>query len=66
MKKGKVKFFNREKRFGFITEHESGKDYFVHESGCTDVIADGDEVTFEIGEGKNGPMAVNVQQDTEA
>lgn len=63
MKTGTVKFFNRDKRFGFITESGTSKDYFVHESGCDDVIADGDNVVFEIGEGKKGPMAVNVRQN---
>lgn len=62
MKKGKVKFFNRDKGFGFITD-ESGQDWFVHETGCDDVIAQNDTVTFEVGEGKKGPMAINVKQD---
>ena len=62
MKKGKVKFYNRVKEFGFITEHESGKDFFVHATGLEDIIADGDEVTFDIGEGRKGPMAVGVKQ----
>ncbi len=63
MKKGKVKFYNRVKEFGFITEDETGKDFFVHATGLIDIIADGDPVTFEIGEGRKGPMAINVKQE---
>ena len=62
MKKGIVKFFNHEKGFGFITDNETGKDVFVHKSGCVDVIADGDSVTFDMGEGQKGPMAIDVKQ----
>ena len=61
MKKGKVKFFNKLKGFGFITDDETGKDIFVHSSGLKDQVQDGDDVTFEMGEGKKGPMAVDVQ-----
>jgi len=61
MKKGKVKFFNKEKGFGFIVDNETGKDIFVHSSSLKDQVREGDEVTFELGEGKKGPMAVNVR-----
>jgi len=61
MKKGKVKFFNKQKGFGFIVDDESGKDIFVHSSSLKDQVQDGDAVTYEVGEGKKGPMAVNVQ-----
>ena len=62
MKKGKVKFFNRVKGFGFIQDEESGKDVFVHSSGLADQIGDGDEVTFELKEGPKGLNAVNVKR----
>ncbi len=61
MKKGKVKFFNESKGFGFICDNETGKDVFVHVSGLKEDIREGDEVTFEVTEGKKGPNAVNVQ-----
>ncbi len=61
MKKGKVKFFNKQKGFGFIVDDETGKDIFVHSSSLKDQVQDGDAVTYEVGEGKKGPMAVNVQ-----
>jgi cold shock protein len=58
---GTVKFFNRTKRFGFISG-EDGKDYFVHATGLMpDVtIAEGDKVSFEVVEGEKGPKADRV------
>ena len=61
MKKGKVKFYNSAKGFGFINDHETGQDIFVHSSGLKDQIHDGDEVTFEVTEGKKGLNAVEVK-----
>ena len=61
MNKGTVKFFNESKGFGFITEDESSKEYFVHVSGLIDEIRDGDAVEFELKEGKKGMNAVNVR-----
>jgi cold shock protein len=58
---GTVKFYNESKGYGFITEDESKKDYFVHSSGVKSKIRNNDKVTFEVGEGKKGPMAVDVQ-----
>jgi cold shock protein len=61
MKNGKVKFFNDSKGFGFIKDTESDKEYFVHASGLVDRIKEGDNVTFELQEGKKGLNAVNVK-----
>ncbi len=61
MNKGTVKFFNDSKGFGFIKDGESGNEYFVHASGLNDVIAENDEVTFDLQEGKKGLNAVNVK-----
>ena len=61
MKKGKVKFFNNSKGFGFIQDSESGKDIFVHVSGLKDDIREGDEVIFDVQEGKKGLNAVGVK-----
>ena len=61
MSKGTVKFFNDSKGFGFITEEGSGKEHFVHISGLIDDIREGDEVEFELTEGKKGLNAVNVK-----
>lgn len=60
MNKGTVKFFNDTKGFGFISEEGTNKDYFVHVSGLNDEIREGDEVEFDLEEGKKGLNAVNV------
>lgn len=61
MKKGTVKFFNDTKGFGFIVDDESKSEYFVHVSGLIDEIKEGDEVEFELQDGRKGLNAVNVK-----
>ncbi len=61
MNKGTVKFFNETKGFGFISEEGTEKDHFVHVTGLIDEINEGDEVEFELEEGKKGLNAVNVK-----
>ena len=61
MHKGTVKFFNESKGFGFITEEGTSKDHFVHVSGLIDEIREGDEVEFELTEGKKGLNAIYVK-----
>lgn len=63
MERGKVKWFNAEKGFGFI-EREDGNDVFVHFSAITmegfKTLEEGEEVEFEVVEGEKGPQASNV------
>ena len=61
MSKGTVKFFNASKGYGFITEEGAEKDHFVHISGLIDDIREGDQVEFDLQEGKKGLNAVNVK-----
>jgi len=61
MNKGKVKFFNDAKGYGFIKDDDSGKEYFVHVSGLIDEIKEDDEVTYDLSEGRKGLNAVNVK-----
>jgi cold shock protein len=59
---GTVKFFNTEKRFGFIKHDDSNKETFVHASGLIEPIAEGDKVEFEVQDGQKGLTAVNVKK----
>ncbi|MFK7799185.1 MAG: cold-shock protein [Aureispira sp.] len=61
MNNGTVKFFNDSKGFGFITPDDGGKDVFVHVNGLNgDFLNEGDQVSYEVEEGRKGLNAVNV------
>ncbi len=63
METGKVKWFNAEKGYGFITD-ENNKDIFVHYSAINSegfkTLEEGQSVSFEIVEKDRGPQASNV------
>ena len=61
MSSGTVKFFNNTKGFGFITPDEGGKDVFVHQTGLTEEIREGDKVSYDVQDGQKGLNAVNVK-----
>ena len=64
MSTGKVKFFNAEKGYGFITI-DGGQDVFVHYSAIEadgyKSLEEGQEVSFDIVEGPRGEQAANVR-----
>ncbi len=67
MAKGKVKWFNTEKGFGFIEPDDGGKDVFVHRNNIgglewNEGLHDGEEVEFEVERTPKGLAAVNVQR----
>ena len=62
MQEGIVKFFNETKGFGFIKPNDGGPEVFVHATGLIDKIAQDDQVTYEIQDGKKGKSAVNVRK----
>lgn len=64
MSTGKVKWFNAEKGYGFITSDE-GKDIFVHYSSIQAdgyrSLEEGQAVTFDVVDSDRGQQASNVQ-----
>jgi CspA family cold shock protein len=65
MTTGTVKFFNAQKGFGFISR-EGGADVFVHfsniEGNGYKSLDEGDEVEFEIAQGRKGDEAQKVRK----
>ncbi|MDY5997424.1 MAG: cold-shock protein [Erysipelotrichaceae bacterium] len=63
MSTGKVKWFNAEKGYGFITDPE-GKDIFVHFSAIKSegfkTLDEGQQVSYDVVNGDRGPQASNV------
>jgi cold shock protein len=61
---GTVKFFNADKGYGFISR-ESGDDIFVHYSNISGdgykSLEEGQQVEFDVAEGRKGPEAQNVR-----
>ncbi len=65
MMKGKVKWFDRKKGYGFI-QTETGEDVFVHYNDISGdgfkVLNEGEEVQLEVTKGERGMKAVNVSK----
>lgn len=63
MAEGTVKWFNDAKGFGFI-QQDNGPDVFVHFSEIQGdgfkSLAEGDRVSFQVGQGQKGPQASKV------
>ena len=63
--KGKVKWFNADKGFGFIVS-EDGKDVFVHFSAIVadgyKALEEGQNVSFDVEVGQRGQLAKNVRR----
>lgn len=61
--RGRVKWFNAEKGFGFI-EQDSGSDVFVHHTAIQSdgfkTLEEGQEVEFVVAQGAKGPQANDV------
>ena len=70
MATGKVKWFNDQKGFGFISMEENGKDVFVHhtviEGDGFKTLRDGEVVEYEYEEGQKGIKATRVKRSAAA
>ncbi len=60
-KKGKVKFFNRKRGYGFIESEHMERDVFVHVTNLEDQISKGDKVAFQVEASSKGLEARNVR-----
>ena len=62
--RGKVKWFNDQKGYGFIAKDDGSGDVFVHFSSISGEgfksLAEGDAVEFEVVDSEKGPKAANV------
>lgn len=70
MSLGKVKWFNAEKGYGFITQEDGSGDVFVHFSAIQEAgfktLEEGQEVEFDVVKGDKGLQASNVRKANQA
>lgn len=62
MPTGKIKFYNKEKGYGFILQDDGGQDIFLHNSSLIDkvLLEAGYSVEFDLERGRQGMEAKNV------
>lgn len=66
--KGKIKFYDETKGYGFIERDDGEADCFVHQSGLEDPnmrLVEGEAVEFDVEQGERGPKAVKVRKVSE-
>jgi len=62
MPTGKVKFYNKKAKFGFIIVDDTNREIFTRSKYLIDEISDGDNVDFSIEEHAKGALAKNVKK----
>jgi CspA family cold shock protein len=66
MAQGKVKWFNDQKGYGFISNNDGSGDVFAHYSAIQSEgfksLAEGDSVEFEVVNSDKGPKAANIRK----
>jgi CspA family cold shock protein len=64
MANGTIKTLQRDKGFGFIKDDKTDKEFFFHRSACEYFLelGEGDQVTYEAGQGPKGPRAEDVRK----
>jgi len=60
--KGKIVFYNKKSRFGFIKNYGDEQNYYVHAKNLLDIIEQEDEVEFALQEAKRGQEAILVKK----
>lgn len=60
LRTGVVKFFDKDKGFGFIKDAQTQEEYFFHYRSANFPIAQSDHVSFETESGPKGPNAVRI------
>lgn len=64
MPRGKVKFYDAEKGFGFILDEEDGQSVYVHATNLPDgvtALRPGARVEFDMVDGRRGPQVLSLQ-----
>lgn len=62
IRKGVVSFFNDAKGYGFVKDLETKENFFFHINDAVEEIGNGNLVTFEIGTGQKGPVAISIKK----
>ena len=66
MAQGKVKWFNDQKGYGFISNNDGSGDVFAHYSAVHSEgfksLSEGDNVEFDVVESEKGPKAANIRK----
>ena len=68
MARGKVKWFNRDKGYGFITPDDGSRDVFVHRNnvkglGWDEILNEGEDVSYEVERTPKGLSAKDVKRE---
>lgn len=64
MPRGKVKFYDAEKGFGFVLDEESGESVYVHATTLPEGVATlrpGTRVDFDVADGRRGPQVLSLR-----
>lgn len=59
---GTITFFNTDKGFGFINDHQTGERVFMHVNNLEEAVKESDKVTFEVEMGERGPSAFHIRK----